>query len=101
MKNKFILTIIFLTCLLFSCEKESDDFVRGEVLIGLEDGVEKHQVKNRIEELNLEWKRYFEHLGIALIGVPVGKEKYWVEKLKEEPLIKYAQLNHKVDLRNI
>jgi hypothetical protein len=107
--NRFVQYRVFANSLFFivlfslftiSCDKTSEDFVPGEVLIGLEKGVEKHEVKSRIEELNLEWKRVFENLGIAIIGVPVGEERYWAEKLQEETSIEYAQLNHEVDLRD-
>lgn len=75
------------------------NYVLGEVIIGLENGVEEDDIKPRIEELDLEWKRYYKNIGAALIGVPVGEEKLWVEKLKEEPMIWAAQLNHFIDQR--
>ena len=57
-----------------------------------------YHVKQRIEELQLEWKKYYENLGFALISVPVGEEKLWAEKLAEEPMIRSAELNHKFNL---
>jgi hypothetical protein len=81
-----------------SSEKEVD-YALGEVLISLESGVLESDIKPRIEELKLEWKEYFENLGVVLIGVPVGEEELWVEKLEEEPMIRNAQLNRKVEQR--
>lgn len=100
--------IVFLLFITTACQtttshtttsEEELDYIPGEVIIALENGVQESDIKPRIEELELEWEEYFEHLGSALIGVPVGEEKMWVQKLKEEPLIWYASLNRKVEYR--
>lgn len=105
MKNsKIILLFIFVVFFMSNaCDTTSSedevDYAPGEILISLEDGVKEADIKPRIEELELEWKEYFENLGIALIGVPVGEEKLWVERLEEEPMIRNAQLNREVEQR--
>lgn len=99
-----ILIIVVTACQTTSVEDElvvedELDYAQGEVLISVENDVEESEIKSRIEELNLEWKKFYEHLGGALIGVPIGEEEIWVEKLKKEPLIRNAQLNRKIELR--
>ncbi|MDI6401752.1 hypothetical protein QLX67_07090 [Balneolaceae bacterium ANBcel3] len=74
-------------------------YAPGEVLVQLEEGVEKEEAMKRIEELNLEWKRFYSTVRVVLIGVPVGEEKKWVELLREEPIIRLTQLNGRVSLR--
>lgn len=104
MKNSkrilFFIFILFLAsnaCNTNSSEVETD-YVPGEVIISLEEGVKEIAVKQRIEELQLEWEKYYENLRFALIGVPVGEEMLWVEKLAEEPMIRSAELNRKFNL---
>lgn len=96
-----ILFVLFLTsaCQTTSSEDELD-YVPGDVIISLENGVQEAEIKPRIEELELKWEEYFEHLGTAHIGVPIGEENKWVQKLKDEPLIRNANLNRKVDYRD-
>lgn len=95
-----ILLMLFLTsaCQTTSNEEETD-YVPGDVIIHLENAVQESDIKPRIEELELKWVEYFEHLGAAHIRVPIGEEKMWVKKLKEEPLIKNANLNRKAQYR--
>lgn len=95
-----ILLVLFFTsaCQTTSSEDELD-YVPGDVIIHLESGVQEAEIKPRIEELELKWEEYFEHLGAAHIVVPIGEEKMWVQKLKEEPLIRNANLNRKVEYR--
>lgn len=97
----FIVVLFFVTNACKTTSSEEDvDYTPGEVIVSLEDGVQESDIKPRIEELELEWKEYFVHLGSALIGVPVGDEELWVQKLKEEPMIRNAQLNRKVEPRD-
>jgi hypothetical protein len=93
----FVLFLVSNACNITSSEDEID-YVPGEVIISLEEGAQETDVKQRIEELQLEWKKYYENLGFALISVPVGEEKLWAEKLAEEPMIRSAELNHKFNL---
>ena len=95
-----ILLVLFVTSACQSTSSENElDYVPGDVIIHLENGVQESDIKPRIEELELEWEEYFENLGAAHIGVQIGKEKMWVQKLKEEPLIRNANLNRKVEYR--
>lgn len=100
-----LLAILLSACELISVEGDKEErsvepeYASGEVLISLEHGDKMEETKARIEELGLEWKDYFDNLGVALIGVPAGQEVYWVKELEEEPLIRYAELNRKVELR--
>lgn len=95
----FILVLFLLANACNTTSSESElDYVPGEVLITFEEGVQETDIKQRIEVLELEWKNYLENLGFALIGVPVGEEKLWVGKLKEEPMIRNAELNHKFEV---
>ena len=100
--KSFLLLIFILFLLSNACNSTSSeselDYVPGEVIISLEESVQETDIKQRIEELELEWKKYFENLEFALIGVPVGEEKLWAEKLAEEPMIRSAELNHKFNL---
>ena len=104
MKNSKIILLFFVVFFVSNaCNTTSNedevDYAPGEVLISLEDGVKEADIIPRIEEFELEWKEYFENLGVALIGVPVGEEKMWVEKLEKEPMIRNAQLNREVEQR--
>ncbi|REL33550.1 hypothetical protein DYD21_09045 [Rhodohalobacter sp. SW132] len=94
----FVLFSVSTACNTTSSEVEAE-YTPGEVIIALEDGIEEADIVPRIEEFELQWKEYFENIGYALIGVPVGEEELWVEKLKQEPMIRNAQLNRKVELR--
>lgn len=104
MKNSksFLLLIFILFLASNACNSTSSeselDYVPGEVLISLEEGFQETAVKQRIEELQLEWEKYYENLGFALIGVPVGEEKLWAEKLTEESMIRSAELNYKFNV---
>ena len=104
MKNSkrtlFFIFILFLASNACNTNSSEDqvEYVPGEVIISLEESVQETDIKQRIEELELEWKKYFENLEFALIGVPVGEEKLWAEKLAEEPMIRSAELNHKFNL---
>lgn len=104
MKNpkSFLLLIFILFLASNACNTTSSedelDYVPGEVLITLVEGVQETDIKQRIEELELEWKNYLENVGFALIGVPVGEEKLWAEKLAEEPMIRSAELNYKFNV---
>lgn len=96
----FIVLVFFLTSACQTTSGEDDlDYVPGDVIISLENGVQESDIKPRIEEFELEWKEYFEYLGSAHIGVPIGEEEMWVQKLIEEPLIRNAHLNRKVEYR--
>ena len=103
--NKLLLSIFFIG-FYFACQSSITksetqlDYVEGDVLVSLADGYSEKYLKPRIEELQLEWMEYFEHLNVALIGVPFGEEDYWIEILKEEPMISNAHKNRKVELRD-
>ena len=100
--KSFLLLIFILFLLSNACNSTSSeselDYVPGEVIISLEEGVQETAVKQRIEELQLEWEKYYENLRFALIGVPVGEEKLWAKKLAEDPMIRSAELNRKFNV---
>lgn len=92
MKTPTLSFFFVFALLLTSCENEWD-FVPGELLVSFELEFHISVAKNLINSHDLVWINDFTHAHAALVGVPVGKEHYWIGKLIKDPVIKHAELN--------
>jgi len=97
--RKLIMPTVFLGLLfIFSnCKKdECGGFVPGEVLISVHDTITSQNVYQLIEDsIGLKVKiAYGGVYNLYLIEVPVQREQYWVDELKNYSIIKSSQLNH-------
>ena len=103
-KIYFISVLIACTC--FSCKKVSTsqpkqsepDYIKGQVAVKFVNSVTRDQADQFIRSLNLTPidlsdldNKDTPHWG--LVGVPIGKEKVWVDSLKTFPQVEKAELN--------
>ena len=76
----------------------TNEFVPGEVSVKFTESVKKEEAKAFIEDLNLNAIDLSDldneaHPNWTLIGVPEGKEKYWVKKFSDYSIVEEAELN--------
>lgn len=86
-------------------EGENESFVPGEIIVRFAKDVTEEAAREFVTDVEeLTWKEDLskgsESGKAALLGVPVGEEKSWVEKVEKEPQVKLAQVNHNnIELR--
>lgn len=94
----FVLSVLvtssFMSCNLFTGgDVDVDDFryIPGEIVVSLEEGYTVTDLIDLLEGLDAVLLR---PLGTGYaVGVPVGEEGVWIQRLDEEKLIKTVQLN--------
>jgi len=73
---------------------EPADYVRGEVIVYFVDSATEEQVNLMVELNGVEWGGFMaNNTKSAVIKVPAGREKGWVEILAKEDIVKSAHLN--------
>lgn len=98
MNRNLILILLFIYvlngCGLFtggSIDEYEYRIVNGEVVVSLKSGYTANDLNELLSEFNITWDR---HLGNGyVIKVTEGEEKLWVPFLKNQEMIKDAQLN--------
>ncbi|NIP42344.1 MAG: hypothetical protein GWO41_05230 [candidate division Zixibacteria bacterium] len=89
------LGILFLFSCSSSTKSENESFVRGQVIVDFLNAVPIPEAQTAIDDLGLSWNETLsERLKIALINVPEGHEREWVNELNKNELVQAAQLNH-------
>lgn len=100
MKRNFIVIYFLIALLLFlTCAQESDipgEYVPGEIIVGLVDSVSYTTVIDFFSSLNLEIiELYLDYpFKFVLVKTEIGKELYWINKLEQYDIVKYAELNY-------
>lgn len=81
-------------------QQDSRDFVKGEILVGFQDDVSFDEAQAIISDLGLTIKdnRAFENLKILGVKVAEGEELKWICVLKNNPKVKYAEINQKIQI---
>ena len=99
-ESMVVLFLLFLV--LGGCKDSSlnvtEEFVPGEVSVKFTESVKKEEAKTFIEDLNLNAIDLSDldneaHPNWTLIGVPEGKEKFWVKKFSDYSIVQIAELN--------
>ncbi|MEX1270393.1 MAG: hypothetical protein WEA56_15360 [Balneolaceae bacterium] len=98
-QSKFILLLLLL---LIGCDQSAlnfpEEFVPGEVAVKFIESVKKSEAKAFIEDLDLDPVDLSKldnekHPNWTLIGVPEGKEKFWVKRFNNYSIVEVAELN--------
>lgn len=75
------------------------DFVKGEIIVSFKENISKEDIISIFKKYDLksedkEELSSLQDIGMYKVYVPNGKEKYYIEKLKQEPIVETASLNH-------
>jgi len=101
MKKSTVVLFLFLL-ILVGCDDSSvnvtDEFVPGEVSVKFTESVQKEDAKIFIEDLKLNPIDLSDldndkHPNWTLIGVPEGREKFWVKRFNGYSIVEAAELN--------
>lgn len=97
--------IIMMMCLEISIAQERNEYVAGELLVKLNPQAKMEHVLNKsaVSQAGFEVKKHLPNLGVWLLSFPEKAEldtKGGLNLLKQIPEIRFAQLNHKVELRS-
>ena len=76
--------------------QESEEYVKGEILVSFKEGVQEGQVVALVSSFNLIIKKSSTLFGdrIATINVPINSESQWINEFEKQEIVKYASLNH-------
>lgn len=69
------------------------DFMQGQINVKFEDGLNDAEINNILLKYNARIKSTISGIGVKVVEVPVGQEDAIIEKLIEEGVVKYAELD--------
>lgn len=114
MKTKYYILILILVVMIIGIYfyikietndhiiRKNNDYVPGNIIIGFYDNITEDEANALIfERYGLNWKSQMNSPRgiVGVIEIPKGEEQKWIDILKKEKIIKYAEFDRIYDIR--
>lgn len=76
----------------------SRNYKNGCILVMFQESETKESAEKFVESLGLTAINWNKLLNMLVVGVPVGEEQRWKERISRYKIVKHASLNSKVRL---